>query len=558
MFGCGRLTFLRPSQDIAVPWKWTAIAGCFWLMVVPACSCGFHEDCHCSQGSDGGPCPPVADAASAVPTGKDSLGEPLAEATPDAQPSISLDTALDLPLVVVSSGADGGAKTWVDDCGGTVGRYDNGAIKAPGTAAFEKTYLQYFPQLGCPYDNGGGVFVHVPCAGIEVQDFIQSDTSRALSGDGRSMLVLNPGLSRAFALYDQIWVAYACMHADECGAAMGGLALLGPPTSDRYPQGSATRQDFQRGWMTFDGSSQVTVHLSEQRAIGPSMLSGCWGDGEAPWISMENGGAVDASVADVRVYPSACSQSLTFDNPEPRHNETADDPACSLDQNGSLTLQYSDLQCPQNRPYRGCVFMQDQDMMRFDPDALGSGVYEILFCIDGPVNGAVNLWYEPEGCDSCRRYLPLLAGGSDPGCHRIYIGPGDVNRGSPDQQSHCTARLSGKASCADSGTIGALAEDAAPLSPSPSPPPDASGLDASDAATNLRRSKLVLMNEWCEPSKSVVSSSSPVTITLVSMTYHPGECLCQKDGDCQPGSTCRHVAWPNESCCQCDCPGFCE
>jgi hypothetical protein len=207
--------------------------------------------------------------------------------------------------------------------------------------------------------------------------------------------------------------------------------------------------------------------------------------------------------------------------------------------------------------------MQDQDMTRFDPDALGSGVYEIFFCIDGPVNGTVNLWYEPEGCDSCRRYLPLLAGGSDPlpGCRRIYIGPGDVNRGSPDQQSHCSARLSGKASCTDAGIIGALVEDAAHHSPSPSPRPDATGLDAvaaGDAATNLRRSKLVLMNEWCEPSKSVVSSNSPVTITLVSMTYHPGECFCQKDSDCQTGSTCRHVAWPNESCCQCNCPGFCE
>ena len=316
--------------------------------------------------------------------------------------------------------------------------------------------------------------------------------------------------------------------------------------------------------MTLDAAgAQVTVHLAESRTVDPGTFSGCWGDGAAPWITVESSAAVDASVVDAATAAESCSQPLAFDNPSITKSGQAGQPSCELDQNGAVVLQYSDLVCPQEgeRPYRGCIFQHDQDMRRFDPDSDGSGGYEVFFCVDGPVNGSVNLWYEQEVTGGSRRYLPLLAGGEElQGCRRVYVGPGDINRGSPWQGDLCTAAFSGKNACgADDGGLDEK-DGGSPQAPQPQ---DASTVDAEvgpDAQNpaGFGRSRLVLMNEWCDPGKSLSSSSTPVKITLVSVTYHPGECLCRADTDCDRGSACRRVTWPAAACCMCDCPGFCE
>jgi hypothetical protein len=477
-----------------------------------------------------------------------------------------LSAAISLLLSACGYRADR-SKNWDDNCNGTVGRYDSDPrIRAPNTAAFEKAYLKYYPQLGCPADNGGGVYVHSPCTGIDVQDFLQTDHGRAISRDGKSMLILNAELGQAFPLYDiaddDLWLAYACMQTPICQGGVGGLSVLGAPTSDRYAEGGTIRQNFERGWMSREGSGQkVTVHLSEGQAL--PQLDGCWPDGGVPWIDTTYDEAIDASIGQGSTSANVCAQAMTFDNPTPTNGASAAVPACELDQDGAVVLEYADLQCPaSDRPYRGCTFMHDQDMLRFEPHAGGGGVYEIFFCIDGPLNGSVNLWYEQQGCSACRRYLPLVAGGEQAqGCRRTYVGPGDINLGAADGQNYCTDRFSGKAWCADAGVGGAPGQDAGATAASLGQ--DASGVEAAfpaanDDAAGFRSSTLTLMNEWCDPGRSAAPGTSPVKITLVSVVYHPAECLCRTDSDCHSGTPCRRVTWPANACCACDCPGFCQ
>ena len=48
--------------------------------------------------------------------------------------------------------------------------------------------MRHYPNLGCPYDNGGGPYVH-SVIDVELQDYQQPDPSRSLSDDGKSALV---------------------------------------------------------------------------------------------------------------------------------------------------------------------------------------------------------------------------------------------------------------------------------------------------------------------------------------------------------------------------------
>jgi hypothetical protein len=605
----------QASRAGFMAWHRSVIDLCLCSLTLSACSCDFHKDCNfpadsssscCCNAAGAGPWAPdgnladsgsscccnaadaglwapdgnlavdggnadlrpAADAGLWAPDGNLTVDGRTADPGPDAGPQqaevgqavdgrlgediaqeVSFDLEADVPSGTLP---DAQPADWVDDCRNKVGRYAGGIAKPGVTAAFEKAYLQYFPQLGCPYDNLGSEYVHPTCAEGQVQDFWQQDASLAIDEGGKSMLILNPGFSQAFLLYDKIWHAYACMGTDAC-KGMGGLSLLGLPTSDRYSAGGVIRQDFEWGWMSLDsGGSGITVHMSRQRTITPANLSGCLSDRSAPKINV--------------VPDESCTQPMTFDNPTPEHGDGLAAPNCSLDENGSVVLQYSDLKCPAtDKPTnRGCVFMHNQDLARFDPEAGGLGVYEIFFCVEGPVNGSINLWYEREDDRSSRRYLPLLAGGEPlQGCRRAFVGPGDVNHSTLNRPGLCTAVVSGEATCktVDGGAADARGKDAAVITPSR--PSDASGVDAvalsgAENASGFRNSKLVLMNEWCDSNTPSPANPSPVKITLVSLIYHPAECLCRRDDDCQSGSSCRRVTWPAEACCMCDCPGFCE
>jgi len=463
---------------------------------------------------------------------------------------------------------------WVLDCNGTIGRYGDGVVIAGATAAFEAAYLRHYPQIGCPFGNGGSAYVHTPCAGVDVQDYFQADSSKAISTSGQTMLILNSGLSDAFLLYDSFWLAYACLETDQCNG-MGGASLLGPPIDEKHADGALIRQDFARGWMSLDATgSGVTIHLNEHQVLHPGLLSGCSPDGGGPSLQVSNPDLPEAANRDAGGRPVSCAQPTVFDNPTATNNASAAVPSCSLDQSGAVVLDYADTDCSaSDGPYRGCEFAGNQNIMPFDPLQGNSGLYEVFFCVEGPVNGSINIWYQQGDCSSCRYYLPLLtAGDTLQGCRRVYVAPGDVNRNAswgPNQ--YCFARgsntSSSTSSCMDildSGVLDAPVVDASyskdgTLGAGAGSVADGATADATQERPDFSRSTLVLMNEWCDPTKPRPDAGGTVRITVESVIYHPAQCLCANDGDCQQPALCQHIAWPAGACCECGtCPGLCQ
>jgi hypothetical protein len=156
----------------------------------------------------------------------------------------------------------------VAPCSGMVGLYADGTAIPGSTSAFTAACLPHWPELGVPIDNGGSQYVHEVCdSAVEVQDFLQADAAKAISRDGRSILIRNSGLDEAFMLYGDFWLAYVCSRTtDGCTTGMGGSSLLGPPTDEKHMVDGMIRQNFDKGWMTLDeNGSCVTVHLNQHR-----------------------------------------------------------------------------------------------------------------------------------------------------------------------------------------------------------------------------------------------------------------------------------------------------
>jgi hypothetical protein len=247
-------------------------------------------------------------------------------------------------------------------------------------------------------------------------------------------------------------------------------------------------------------------------------------------------------------------------------------PSCTLDSDGAVVLEYSDLQCPvgKDAPFRGCEFAWHQNLQPFDPLQGHGGVFEIFFCVSGPVNGAINVWYQEGDCEECRYSLPLLAGDETlVGCRKIYLTPEDVGRDVPWHSGpYCRARDYASGVCVVPTDAGD--KDAADASITPSRP-DASGfaeagsaeagtaLDAAPVRPRFSDSKLVLMQEWCDSTKPAPADGATARITLKSVVYHPAQCLCTDDQDCAEGRYCQTMTWPGRACCACGgCPGLCR
>jgi hypothetical protein len=148
-------------------------------------------------------------------------------------------------------------------------------------AAFRSGFLRWQARLSCPADNGGGAVVH-DAYGIRLQDFFQRDPSRRFSGsDGWTALILSPNRRAANLIRSGFWGAYKCLQID--GHGFGGATLLGAPTNeeDLQPNG-VTRQDFERGYMTWGPDpprmgNAIRIHLNEHHIVPSDVLNTCVG-----------------------------------------------------------------------------------------------------------------------------------------------------------------------------------------------------------------------------------------------------------------------------------------
>jgi hypothetical protein len=128
------------------------------------------------------------------------------------------------------------------------------------------------PRLGCPTDNGGSAFVH-EVYGVALQDFSQLDPTLRFksSDDGSTALAYHSGLKKALLLRGGFWGAYKCIDATVGGSldAMGGAKWLGAPKNNEYVKDGASYQDFEHGFMYFDG--KVHVHFDESSGLDKEM-----------------------------------------------------------------------------------------------------------------------------------------------------------------------------------------------------------------------------------------------------------------------------------------------
>jgi hypothetical protein len=247
---------------------------------------------------------------------------------------------------------------------------------------------------------------------------------------------------------------------------------------------------------------------------------------------------------------------ITYDNGAKR-------PTCSFDQNGAAILQYGALAaCTKPEPYWGCLVASHQDVRAF---VAGQGIFDVQFCVEGGLDGAINLWIQDPRtkCRSEGRLnLPLVPRDEQfaSSCRRRWFSASDISF--PDR---CVARQGPDitecaGSAADSGAdanVGALSLA------------DASqdGFDGGDAGSgcDLSRmpdfgdSELALISELCVPAKQLAAGQQ-VKIVLTSVVYYPAACVCADDGACGTRGPCTRDFWPDLACCWCgdDCGGMCS
>jgi hypothetical protein len=283
-------------------------------------------------------------------------------------------------------------------------------------------------------------------------------------------------------------------------------------------------------------------------------------DGNTDEVGNDTG--TDATTTGPR--SEVCSAPIEFVNAYPRFDNGASEPSCALDENGRVVLEYAAAPCTQSVPYRGCEFAWHRDMTSFHPADGGRGVYEVFFCVEGAIDGALNLWYEGEcgGCDYNRRFMPLLEV-DEPvhGCRRMYFAPDDVDRHRPwATVSTCANTEAGPNECKTATDAGFnLSESGAPdaglVSESGAPdagPVSESGAPDAGPFVNYGNSKLVIINEWCTPNDGgLPTPTGTIRITLQSVVYHPESCLCSANQRCQTGELCQQIAWPQGACREC-------
>ena len=286
--------------------------------------------------------------------------------------------------------------------------------------------------------------------------------------------------------------------------------------------------------------------------------------------------------ADTRVLPadaaaarSCAPRRFLLDGRGLTNGNGAGLPTCSFGANGAATLEYEtkDGGCTMPEPYSGCLVAMHEDVRRF---VSGDGVFDVQVCVEGSVDGAVNLWLQdpktkprPEGrlnlllvdrdevfMSSCRRRWFSASDIAFPDhCparrnRNVEMCSGPLDAGASNPIGDASARWDGhtdagaKRDAVADGVDGHADADAAPL-----PPPD------------FGDAEFALIGELCVRSKTPTSPKQ-VKITLTSVAYYPAGCLCQSDAPCADAGAgwCQRDPWPELACCWCQggCPGVCS
>lgn len=176
------------------------------------------------------------------------------------------------------------------------GRYIDGFHDAISRKAFQRAYgyRGYAPDisLGCPSSLDGSLSVVHDVAGIDVQDFVQSNPKKRFSGsdDGHTALVRKPGSSRAYLLHSGFWGTYKCLpmnidvNSRRTMGVMGGATWLGAPIDNEHRPSVqecaecigdplATWQNFERGYMSYQFDGVIRVHIDGQDSTIESVLA---------------------------------------------------------------------------------------------------------------------------------------------------------------------------------------------------------------------------------------------------------------------------------------------
>ena len=143
-----------------------------------------------------------------------------------------------------------------------VGYYSDGWHNDGTSQAIYNAFNVLRANIGWPFDNGGGIYVHYwqntytnpPSIGVWVQDFKQALNRPHYGDDGQTAIILNDRTKQAYLVREGFWGFYK-RHE--------GYRNLGPPREGEYrpnnqrivPFGTVVaRQDFEYGFLAWDGT----------------------------------------------------------------------------------------------------------------------------------------------------------------------------------------------------------------------------------------------------------------------------------------------------------------
>jgi hypothetical protein len=298
------------------------------------------------------------------------------------------------------------------------------------------------------------------------------------------------------------------------------------------------------------------------------LLSACnlWPQFERDQTPKAQPDAAAVMVPDAAAARSCAPQRILLDGRGITNGNGAGLPMCSFDRTGAATLEYetADGGCTKPEPYSGCLVALHQDVRRF---VSGEGVFEVQVCVEGSVDGAVNLWLQdPKTKSRPAGRLNLLLVARDEvfmsSCRRRWFSASDI--AFPD---HCQPRRGPNVGiCFDPLDAGADAQSDAigdgGVEADASADSRAGDADSDTTAgppPDFGDAELVLIGELCIPPKTKPTPQH-VKVTLTSVVYYPAACLCQTDTACAGAGWCQRDLWPELACCWCQegCAGVCS
>lgn len=139
-----------------------------------------------------------------------------------------------------------------------IGRYSDGFHTDGTSQAFADCREEFKDKIGHPFDNGGGVYVHL-VGSVWAQDYKQPDMSKPHFGtDGESCIILNEEKDKSYLVREGFWGKYK---------EVWGFDNLRAPNGNEFTYTSdsinITRQEFQKGYMEWQQGKPVDVHFGE-------------------------------------------------------------------------------------------------------------------------------------------------------------------------------------------------------------------------------------------------------------------------------------------------------